>query len=126
MPLTEMVVMIAMVAGFLVGFIQILRLIQTMILHKTVRKAVEKDPASAEPLLARLAMPAGPRSGEDRLALILVAIGIAMILAPVIAVDDPGLIRAAIAAAVFPLIVGFALGLRLFLMRRAARRAPGE
>jgi hypothetical protein len=125
MPFTEMTVMIAITAGLLVGFVQILRLIQTAVLHNTVRKAVERDPASAEPLLSRLAAPAPARLGDDRLAIILVALGIAMIGAALV-IGDPGITRFGIAAALFPLIVGAALWLRLYLVERAARRAGGQ
>jgi hypothetical protein len=126
MPLGEAVTTIAAIAALALGFISIIRLIGTTVMHRTIRRVVDKDPASAEPLLSRLTTQPAQRAGDDRLAVILVAIGVAMIVAPIIAVDDAGLIRAIIAAALFPLIIGFALGLRLFLMRRAARREAGE
>ena len=118
MPLTEMIVTVAIVSALVLGFVALLRLWSTVIVHKTIRRAVETNPQLAESLLGKLTEPK-ERSGDDRLALILVAIGIAMGGATLIAIDDPGLIRAGLAAALFPLVVGGAIWLRF----RAAERA---
>src|SRR5690242_21442030 len=104
MPLTEMVAMIAVVAGMALGFIAFLRLIAITITHKTIRKTVETKPELAEEALRKL-MTRREGPADDRLAIVLIAIGIAMAAAPVIAIDDPGMIRLAIAAALFPLLV---------------------
>jgi membrane associated rhomboid family serine protease len=94
-------------------------------LHRTVRRAIDKDPAAAEGLLTQLGRPP-ERAGDDRLAIILIAIGIAMAGASVIAVDDPGIVRAGIAAALFPLLVGGALWLRLYMLKRSHHRDAGK
>ena len=120
MPPTEMVVMVALFAALALSFVYVLRLINTAILHKTVRRAVDRDPASAEGLLHQLAQPR-PTSGDDRLAVILVAVGIAMAAGSVIAIDDTAPLRVGIAASLFPLLVGAALWLRHYLIER--RRA---
>ena len=124
MPSTEMVVMVAMFAAMALSFIAVLRLIGTAILHKTVRRVVDRDPERAQQLIEKLGQPS-ERSGDDRLAIILVAVGAAMIGSALVAVDDPGMIRLAIGAALFPLLVGAALWLRLFFIARA-RRAAGQ
>ena len=124
MPLTEMVVMIAVVAALALGFIALLRVITTTITHRTIRKAVETNPQMAEDLLQKLTA-RRESSGDDRLAIILIAIGIAMAAAPVIAIDDPGIVRVAVGASLFPLLVGGALWLR-FRAERAKRRAGGD
>lgn len=124
MPSTEMVVMVAMFGAMAVSFIAVLRLVGTAILHKTVRRVVDRDPERAQELIEKLGQPP-ERSGDDRLAVILVAVGAAMIGAALVAVDDPGMIRVAIGAALFPLLVGGALWLRLFFIARA-RRAAGQ
>jgi hypothetical protein len=49
-----------------------------------------------------------------------------MAAATAIAVDDPGMVRAGIAASLFPLIVGAALGLRLYMLQRFQSRDPGK
>ena len=124
MPDTEMIVMISVVAGLTLAFTQVLRLIGTAILHRTILKAIDKDPAAAETMLAQLGKPRKP-TGDDRLSTILVAIGIAMIAGALVAVDDPGDVRAAIAAALFPLLLGLALWARLYILSRI-RRGAGQ
>jgi hypothetical protein len=125
MPMTEMVVMVAVVSALVLGFIALLRLMATVITHKTIRKAVETNPQLAEGLLQNLTE-RKERSGDDRLAMILVAIGVAMAAAPIIAIDDPGIVRLALAASLFPLLVGATLWLRFRAVERAQRRDRGE
>ena len=55
MPFSEMTVMIAVVAAVVLGFIHLLRLLGTLIMHRTLRKVVESDPQRAEALLAKSA-----------------------------------------------------------------------
>lgn len=124
MPATEMIVMVAIVSGLALAFIHVVRLLGTLVLHRTVRRVVDKDPNAAEGLLNLLGKPP-ERTGDDRLSTILVAVGVAMIAGALIAVDDPGVVRLAVGAAMFPLILGAALWLRLFVIARA-RRAGGQ
>ena len=124
MPATEMIVMIAVIAALVLGFIHLLRLVSAMILHRTVRRVVDRDPAAAEGLLAKLTEPR-VASGDDRLSTILVALGIAMIAASIV-IGDRSWMHYGIAAALFPLILGTALWLRLFLIERARRRAARQ
>lgn len=125
MPVTEMVVTVAVVSGVTLLIITLMRLIGTTITHRTIRKAVDANPDLAEGLLERLAT-RREGFGDDRLAIILIAIGIAMAAAPLIAIDDRGIIRVAIAASIFPLLVGGALWLRFRASERAKQRAGGE
>ena len=125
MPLTEMVVSVAIISALVLGFVALLRLWSTVITHKTIRRAVETNPQLAESLLAKLTE-RKERSGDDKLGLVLVAIGIAMAVAPLIASDDPGDIRAALGAALFPLLVGGTLWLRFKAVERAKRRDRAE
>lgn len=124
MPATEMIVSIALFTAAVLAFIHLLRLIGTAMLHKTVRRVIDRDPAKAEDLIARLGRPE-ERGGDDRLAVILVAVGLAMIGASVIAGEVGDWTRYGIAGALFPLMVGAALWLRLFLIDRR-RRAEGK
>ena len=55
MPLTEMVVTIAIAAAMALGFIALLRLLSTLITHRTIRKVIETNPQQAEELLQKLA-----------------------------------------------------------------------
>ena len=125
MPMTEMVVMVAAFSALVLGFIALLRLIATVITHKTIRKAVETDPQLAEGLLQKLTQ-RRERPGDDKIAIVLIAIGVAIALAPMIASDDPGDVRVAFAAALFPLLVGGALWLRYYAAERAKRRERPE
>jgi membrane associated rhomboid family serine protease len=125
MAWTAMVLSIALVAAVALVLIALFRLISTVISHRTIRKAVETNPELAQELLNKLTERREP-SGDDRLAIVLVAIGIAMAVAPLIAVDDPGMVRFAIGAALFPLLVGGALWLRSFAAERARRRDRAE
>jgi hypothetical protein len=118
-----MIVLVAIVSALALSFIHLVRLIGTAIVHRTVRRAVDRDPSSAESLIAQLGEPP-ERTGDDRLSTILIAVGIAMIAASVV-INDPGWIHYGVAGALFPLIIGTALWLRLFLIARAKRRAGG-
>jgi hypothetical protein len=119
-----MIVMIAVVSAVALSFVHVVRLVGTAIIHKTVRRAVDRDPAAAESLLAELARPRQP-SGDDRLSVILVALGIAMVAASVV-INDPAWMHYGVAAALFPLILGTALWLRVFVMGRMGRRGGSE
>ena len=125
MPATEMIVMIAIVSALALVGIQLLRLAATAIRHKTVRRIIDRDPATAEAVIAELRTPESPR-GDDRLGLILLAIGIATLGASFTAGDTGGWTDYGVGAAMFPLIVGAALMLRHFLIERAKRRGSAE
>ena len=125
MPWTEMIVTVAIVAALALGFIALLRLGATLVTHRTLRKAVESNPQLSDQLLAKLTA-RRESSGDDKLAIVLIAIGVAMAVAPMIAIDDRGIVRFAIAAALFPLLVGGALWLRNRAAQRAERRDSAE
>jgi membrane associated rhomboid family serine protease len=76
-------------------------------------------------LLAQLGEDEEPRAGDQRLAIILIAIAVAMAAGVMFAVDDPGVIRLGIAAALFPLLIGGALLLNQYLAERR-QRASGK
>jgi membrane associated rhomboid family serine protease len=116
---------IALVAAVALVLIALFRLVSTLIAHRTMRKAVESNPELAPELLNKLTE-RRESPGDDRLAIILLAIGVAMAVAPVIAIDDRGILRFAIGAALFPLLVGGALWLRFRAAQRARRRDRAE
>ena len=125
MPATEMIVTVAIAAALVLAFIHILRLIGTAMLHRTVSKVIERDPSNAEALIARLGEPASP-NGDDRLAVILVAIGLAMIGASLIGDDTGTWMRYGIGGALFPLLIGAALWLRHHAIKRAWSRGSEQ
>ena len=116
MPATEMIVMIAAFSAMILALIHVLRLIGTFIVHRTLRKAIEVDPAAAGPLLETLETPREPK-GDDRLSVLLIAFGIAMVAASLV-IGDPTWMHYGVAAALFPLIVGSALALRFYIINR--------
>ena len=125
MAWTAMVMSIALVAAVALVLIALFRLVSTLIAHRTMRKAVESNPELAPELLNKLTE-RRESPGDDRLAIILLAIGVAMAVAPVIAIDDRGILRFAIGAALFPLLVGGALWLRFRAAQRARPRDRAE
>jgi hypothetical protein len=124
MPATEMIVMVAVVSAVALSFIHVLRLIGTAIHHKTVRRVVDRDPAAAESLISQIGTPAA-RTGDERLSTILIAFGIATIAASIV-IGDPDWMHYGVAAALFPLLIGTALWLRLFIAGRMGRRGSAE
>jgi len=116
MPATEMVVTVAAFAALALTAIHLLRLMTTAILHRTVRRAIERDPAMAESLLGRLSAPRSS-GGDDRTAVLLIATGVAIVVACLI-IGEPDLVHYGIAGAVFPLIIGTALWVRDYVVRR--------
>ena len=123
MPATEMITITAAFAALLLGFIHLMRMIQSWITHTTIRRAIEKDPATAEGMIERVTAPPPVRdNGDDRIAVILVALGLATIGASIVA-GDPGWARYGVGGALFPLLIGAALWLRHSAIQRAARRA---
>lgn len=125
MPLTEMVVMVAVFAAVVLSFIHVLRFLTGLVLHRTIRKAIDRDPDAAESIIARLGDPAEPRGGDDRTATLLIAFGIAMVVASLV-IGDPDWIHYGIAGAVFPLIIGTALWLRHYALNRSRRTDSAE
>ena len=121
---------ITMVALFVVGFFLLARLLHAWMLHRSIRRALEAKSDAVSPLIDKLNKPyehlgwqgAGEASGgDDRNALVLLAIGLAMAGFGLIQGHEQ-LIRISAGAALFPAFVGIALLVR----RRIARAAAAE
>ena len=126
MPFTEMVVMIAVSTAFVLGFIHFFRLVGVGITHRTIRKAIDRDPAAAEPLLERLSAPAPiTERGDDRTATLLIAFGLALLVATLV-INESNWMRYGVAGAAFPLIIGVALWLRHYALNRSRRTDSAE
>ena len=120
MPFTEMVVLVAAFAGLVLAAVHLLRLVAVAIMHATIRKAIDRDPAAAESLLTRLTAPPDAKGGDERTATLLIAFGVAMVVSSLV-IGDPNWMHYAIAGAVFPLIIGTALWLRHYMLNRSQR-----
>lgn len=120
---------VTMVALFVVGFFLLARLLHAWMLHRSIRRALEAKSDAVSPLIEKLNKPyehlggqAGADApGDDRNALVLLAIGLAMAGFGLIQGHEQ-LIRISAGAALFPAFVGIALLIR----RRLARAAAAE
>ncbi len=117
---------VTMVALFVVGFFLLARLLHAWMLHRSIRRALDAKSDAVSPLIDKLNKPyehIGGQSpdtpGDDRNALVLIAIGLAMAGFGVIQGHEE-LIRVAVGAALFPTFVGIALLVRRRLARAAA------
>lgn len=122
---------ITMVALFVVGFFLLARLLHAWMLHRSIRRALDAKSDAVSPLIDKLNKPyehlgwqgdkESASGGDDRNALVLLAIGLAMAGFGVIQGHEQ-LIRTSVGAALFPMFVGIALLVR----RRLARAAASE
>lgn len=122
---------ITMVALFVVGFFLLARLLHAWMLHRSIRRALDAKSDAVAPLIDKLNKPyehlgwqGGKETasgGDDRNALVLLAIGLAMAGFGLIQGHEE-LIRISAGAALFPAFVGIALLVR----RRLARAAAAE
>ena len=120
--LDVVLVVAAITTGLVLAVIQLSRLWRAAMQQRTIREALSRDSDALPALLAGLEVeqketPAG--SNDDRTAMVLIAIGLATIVAGAI-YASPDNFRAMLSAAVFPLMVGAALLLRFWLVRRRA------
>ena len=122
---------ITMVALFVVGFFLLARLLHAWMLHRSIRRALDAKSDAVSPLIDKLNKPyehlgwqsgrETTNGGDDRNALVLLAIGLAMAGFGLIQGHEQ-LIRTSAGAALFPIVVGIALLVR----RRLARAAAAE
>lgn len=122
MPVTEMITMSAIGLFLLLGFIYFLRLIQAWLLHRSLREAIKRDSAHAERLVDRIGRGDLDRveaGTDDRTGMVLIAIGLAIVGFTLLA-NQQDWLRLGLGAALFPILVGAALLLRHYLVRRAA------
>jgi len=116
----DIIAIIALTAGFILVGAQLVRLLQSMMLHRTIRDALSRDSNLTPELLDRIDKPKKPGGGDDRTGMLLIAFGLAMI-AFAFLQGSPDTIHNLTPAAVFPLFVGTVLcGRHWFLRRRGA------
>lgn len=116
-------------AMFAIGLFLLARIIHAFMIHRSVRKAIEAKSGDAGPLIDKLNKPyeladesgRRPKAGDDRIALVLMAIGFALFGFGLIEGSASGL-RIGSGAALFPLFVGIAL----LIARRMQKRELAE
>ena len=112
----------AIAAAAIVGIVQLARVLRAMMLHKTVREALTRDNALGPALLDKLDEPksSGTAFGDDRIGLVLLAIGFAAIGFALIQGSQDA-IKNVSGMALFPLFVGAVLlGRFIWNARRGA------
>jgi hypothetical protein len=116
-------------AMFAIGLFLLARIIHAFMIHRSVRKAIEAKSGDAGALIDKLNKPYDladegarrPKQGDDRIALVLIAIGCAIIGFGLVQGAEM-MIRGTIGAALFPLLVGAAL----MVSRRMQKRELAE
>ena len=104
--------------GAVLIIIQIGRLWRAGMLHKTIREAISRDNPAVTELVAGVEeeqTPAG--ANDDRTALVLIALGLALLLFSALQGSEDAL-RQMGGASVFPIFVGIALLIRQYLVRK--------
>jgi len=121
--MVDAVIFAVLTTGAVLIAIQLARLLRAAMQHRTIREAISRDSQSVAELAAAIdreqLQPAG--GNDDRTAFVLIALGIALLLFGVIQGETENL-RLMGGAAMFPILVGAALLLRLHLARRRERR----
>jgi len=113
----DIVISIAVAAVLLFFIGQVARTVRTGGTHKTLRKAIEQGQPLTPELMDRLDATPEPGAIDQRIGFVLVAAAMALISAGAIQ-GDVEKFRNMATAGIFPLFVGGALLLRLWLTRR--------
>jgi hypothetical protein len=114
---------------FAIGLFLLARIIHAFMIHRSVRRAIEAKSGDAAALIDKLNKPyelvndtvQRNKSDDDRLALVLIAIGVA-IAGFGLALGEEEVIRGAFGSALFPIFVGSAL----MINRRWQKREQAE
>lgn len=116
----DIIAFISIAAAVVLIVAQLVRLLQSMMMHRTVREALTRDSALTPELLDRIDRPKKPGGGDDRTGLLLIALGLAMIGFALLQ-GSRDTIHNMTAASVFPIFVGTVLfGRHYYLARRGA------
>lgn len=119
----DVLMFVVMVGGVVLVTGHVVRWLRLRTLHETLREALRRGEPAPEALLARLDDTAGAGAGDGRNGLILIALGLALIGYGALA-DGGANLRQLAGVALFPILVGAALGLKAVMAGR--RRPPGS
>ena len=117
----DIIISIAVAAVLLFFIAQVARTIRTGATHETLRRAIEQGQPLTPELIDRVDTTPEPGAIDQRIGFVLVAAALALISAGLIQGDGEKL-RNMATAGIFPLFVGGALLLRLWLSRRRETR----
>ncbi len=113
----------ALTTGAVLIIIQLGRLWRAGMLHKTIREAISRDSPAAAELVAGVGEEQKPvGANDDRTALVLIALGLALLLFSALQGSEDTL-RQMGGASVFPIFVGIALLIRHYLARKRGGQA---
>jgi hypothetical protein len=121
-PALALSVVIIFILGVAVSAMQLGRLLQARMIHRSLREAMGKDRELAETLAVKLDFVGrrDERRGDDRAGMVLIAIGLAT--AGFALIQNDASMRTIFGAALFPFLVGAALLLRDVMIRRNAAK----
>lgn len=121
--LDVVLVIAAITTGAVLVSIQLGRLWRAAMLHRTIREAISRDSNAVGELLAGVDEPQKPAGGnDDRTALVLIALGLALLLFAALQ-NSQDMLRQMGGASVFPIFVGIALLIRQHLVRKRGGQA---
>jgi len=117
----DVLIFAVLTTGAVLIVTQLGRLIKASIQHRTIREAISRDNDSVPALLAGIEEQQPSGSSDDRTALVLLALALALFLFGVIQ-GDPDDLRNMGGAALFPGLVGVALLIRYYLARKRLKQ----
>ena len=118
----DVLIFAVLTTGVVLGLTQVARLWRAGMQHKTIREAISRDSAAVPELLAGVEPQQRPSGGnDDRTALVLIALGLALLAFAAVQGDVED-IRNLGGAALFPIFVGLALLLRQYLVGKRESR----
>ena len=113
----DIIITIGIVAVVLFAIMQVSRIIRLGAMHKTLRKGIEQGQPLDTDVIERLDKAPEPGAIDQRIGFVLVAAALALLTAGAIQ-GDVEKFRNMATAGIFPLFVGAALLLRLWLVQR--------
>lgn len=120
MPVTDMLLGIAVIVACAIVVVQIARTVRARSLHRTIATAITSDSPHAEPLIAKLDR--RPRISERLIGLVLLALALGIVGVGALLGEGWDDWQAALAAALFPALIGAAL----LLYRRLTGEPDGR
>lgn len=117
----DIIITITIAAGIVLVIGHFARILQSYALQRTIREAIKIDSAATPVLLERIGDFRNKGPGDDRIAVVLLALGAALAGFGILAADADKAMKMA-GVALFPTFLGLALLLRLWVIRRQGRR----